>query len=255
MTRIIHFADSHEEAVFPRGLDKRVLGYCNSHFKRRFQHKQELLDQAIQRMIAEKPDAVLFTGDAVSTADPAEFAAALPHFLPLIKAEIPLFCTAGNHDVYVKNKTCRAAMESFYSALGNDGVDQPRCVRIGAGNDAVRLLLLPESCPTLPWLSCGYLSAESVALAVAEAEKTDEAPLILAGHFPIRECTWRRGLRQAEKLRQLLAEGKIAYSLCGHVHKPAEEGREVIAGSVTRYGVMTDLRCENGAVQIGRIQL
>ena len=28
MTRIIHFADSHEEAVFPRGLDKRVLGYC-----------------------------------------------------------------------------------------------------------------------------------------------------------------------------------------------------------------------------------
>ena len=86
MTRIIHFADSHEEAVFPRGLDKRVLGYCNSHFKRRFQHKQELLDQAVRQIIAEKPDAVLFTGDAVSTADPAEFAAALPHFLPLSEA-------------------------------------------------------------------------------------------------------------------------------------------------------------------------
>ena len=62
-------------------------------------------------------------------------------------------------------------------------------------------------------------------------------------------------VRQAEKLRQLLAEGKIAYSLCGHVHSPSEEDREVIAGSVTRYGVMTDLRCENGAVQIGRIRL
>ena len=232
-----------------------MLGYCNSHFKRRFQHKQDLLDQAVQRMIAEKPDAVLFTGDAVSTADPAEFSAALPHFLPLIEAEIPLFCTAGNHDVYVKNKKCRAAMESFYSALGNSKVDQPRCVRIGAGNDAVRLLLLPESRPTLPWLSCGYLSDESVALAVAEAEKTDEAPLILAGHFPIRECTWRRGLRNAENVRQLLTEGKIAYSFCGHVHKPAEEGREVIAGSVTRFGVMTDIRCEGGTVQIARIRL
>ena len=255
MTRIIHFSDSHEEAVFPRGLDKRVLGYCNSHFKRRFQHKQELLDQAVQRMIAEKPDAVLFTGDAVSTADPAEFAAALPHFLPLIEAEIPIFCTAGNHDVYVKNKKCRTAMESFYSALGNGDIDQPRCVRIGAGNDAVRLLLLPESRPTLPWLSCGYLSDESVALAVAEAEKSDTAPLILAGHFPIRECTWRRGLRNAENVRQLLAEGKIAYSLCGHVHRPSEEGREVIAGSVTRFGVMTDIRCEGGTVQIARILL
>ena len=255
MTRIIHFADSHEEAVFPRGLDKRVLGYCNSHFKRRFQHKQELLDQAVRQIIAEKPDAVLFTGDAVSTADPAEFAAALPHFLPLIEAEIPFFCTAGNHDVYVKNKTCRAAMESFYFALGNGDIDQPRCVRIGGGNDAVRLLLLPESRPTLPWLSCGYLSDESVALAVAEAEKTDEAPLILAGHFPIRECTWRRGLRNAENVRQLLTEGKIAYSLCGHVHKPSEEGREVIAGSVTRFGVMTDVRCEGGTVQIARIRL
>jgi len=146
-------------------------------------------------------------------------------------------------------------MESFYSALGNGDVDQPRCVRIGTGNDAVRLLLLPESRPTLPWLSCGYLSDESVSLAVAEAEKSDTAPLILGGHFPVRECTWRRGLRQAEKLRQLLAEGKIAYSLCGHVHSPSEEGREVIAGSVTRYGIMTDLRCENGAVQIGRIRL
>lgn len=255
MTRIIHFSDSHEEAVFPRGLDKRVLGYCNSHFKRRFQHKQELLDQAVWRIIAEKPDAVLFTGDAVSTADPAEFSAALPHFLPLIEAEIPFFCTAGNHDVYVKNKKCRAAMESFYSALGNGDVDQPRCVRIGGGNDAVRLLLLPESRPTLPWLSCGYLSDESVALAVAEAVKTDEAPLILAGHFPIRECTWRRGLRNAENVRQLLTEGKIAYSLCGHVHKPAEEGREIIAGSVTRFGVMTDVRCEGGTVQIARIRL
>lgn len=255
MTRLIHFSDSHEEAVFPRGLDKRVLGYCNSHFKRRFQHKQELLDQAVRRMIAEKPDAVLFTGDAVSTADPAEFTAALPHFLPLIEAEIPIFCTAGNHDVYVKNITCRAAMESFYSALGNGDIDQPRCVRIGGGNDAVRLLLLPESRPTLPWLSCGYLSDESVSLAVAEAEKTDEAPLILAGHFPIRECTWRRGLRNAENVRQLLMEGKIAYSLCGHVHKPAEEGREIIAGSVTRFGVMTDVRCEGGTVQIARILL
>ena len=255
MTRIIHFSDSHEEAVFPRGLDKRVLGYCNSHFKRRFQHKQELLDQAVRRILAEKPDAVLFTGDAVSTADPAEFSAALPHFLPLIEAEIPLFCTAGNHDVYVKNKKCRTAMESFYSALGNSNVDQPCCVRIGAGNDAVRLLLLPESRPTLPWLSCGYLSDESVALAVAEAEKTDEAPLILAGHFPVRECTWRRGLRNAENVRQLLTEGKIAYSLCGHVHKPSEEEREIIAGSVTRFGVMTDVRCEGGTVQIARIRL
>lgn len=255
MTRIIHFADSHEEAVFPRGLDKRVLGYCNSHFKRRFQHKQELLDQAVQRMIAEKPDAVLFTGDAVSTADPDEFTAALPHFLPLTEAGIPIFCTAGNHDVYVKNKRCRAAMESFYSALGNGDVDQPRCVRIGGGVDAVRLLLLPESRPTLPWLSCGYLSDESVALAVAEAEKTDETPLILAGHFPVRECTWRRGLRNAENVRQLLAEGKIAYSLCGHVHRPSEDGREVIAGSVTRFGVMTDVRCEGGTVQIARILL
>ena len=255
MTRLIHFSDSHEEAVFPRGLDKRVLGYCNSHFKRRFQHKQELLDQAVRRILAEKPDAVLFTGDAVSTADLAEFAAALPHFLPLIEAEIPIFCTAGNHDVYVKNKKCRTAMESFYSALGNGDIDQPRCVRIGSGNDAVRLLLLPESRPTLPWLSCGYLSDESVSLAVAEAEKTDEAPLILAGHFPILECTWRRGLRNAENVRQLLAEGKIAYSLCGHVHRPSEEGREVIAGSVTRFGVMTDIRCEGGTVQIARILL
>ncbi len=255
MTRIIQFSDSHEEAVFPRSPDKRLLGYCNSHFKRRFQHSRTLLDQAVERIIAEKPDAVLFTGDAVSTAEPAEFAAALPHFLPLVQAELPLFCTAGNHDFYVKNRSCRAAMEEFYAALGNSNVDQPRCVRIGQNEDEVRLLLLPESRPTLPWLSCGYLSDESVKLAVAEADKDDDTPLILAGHFPVRERSWRRGLRNAEKLRQLLAEGRIAYSLCGHIHHPAEAEREIIAGSVTRFGIMTEIRYENGAFQIDRIRL
>lgn len=251
MTRLLFFSDSHEEASFPRGLDKRVLGFCNSHFKRRYQHDPAWLKAAVDQILAERPDAVLFGGDAVSTADPREFERALPYFLPLVRSEIPFYCTAGNHDCYVRNSACRRAMLDFYAALGNADIEKPRCIRL---ND-LRLMILPESCPTVPWLSCGRLDDETIAAVTEEVEKNDAVPLIVAGHFPLRVDTWRRGLRKAEPLRQMLAERKIALSLCGHVHKPSFEDGEVIAGSVTRFGLMTEVLVENGDISVKRISL
>ncbi len=239
MTRLIHFSDSHETAVFPAGLDKRLFGYANSVIFRRSRHKMEYLKRAVDYILkfAERNpvDAILFTGDAVSTAAPEEFERALPYFLPLKESGIPFFAVPGNHDCYVKNRTCRQAMEKFYTALGCSLTAS--CHRVGN----IRLLLLPESEPTPVWLSCGYVSPDALALVKNEMEKSDSSPLVTAGHFPITVNTWRRGLRNADLLRQGLKDGRIALSLCGHIHKPVEFEREIVASSVTATGLISEI--------------
>lgn len=257
MTRLIHFSDSHEGAVFPpHPFDKRIFGFCNSAFKRRFQHDDSLLDAAVSHIIESKPDMVIFTGDAVSTAAPEEFRRAGRHFQPLKDSGIPLVCTAGNHDCYVRDGKCREAMLDFYSALTPYFSEKPFLIRTGG----LRLAVIPESGPLPVWLSCGRLDDESVELLTAEAEKDDPDPLVIAGHFPVLENSWRRGLRNAETVRKLLKSGGIALSLCGHIHRPGgtldAHGRgELIAGSVTRCGLISEISYENGVFSLERISL
>ena len=68
-------------------------------------------------MLAEKPDAILFTGDATSCGQPGEFARVLPLFEPLLKSSIPFIYTPGNHDAYVKDRACREALRQFCLAM------------------------------------------------------------------------------------------------------------------------------------------
>jgi len=254
MTRLIHFSDSHEAAVLPpHPFDKRIFGFCNSAFKRRFQHYDGFLDAAVRYILEAKPDAVIFTGDAVSTAAPLEFERAKKHFQPLKESGIPFICTGGNHDYYVVDAKCHAAMLEFYTGLTPHFSEKPFLLRLGG----VRLAVIPESKPVPPWLSCGYLSDESVGLLETEAGKDDPAPLVMAGHFPVLEDSWRRGLRNASKVRALLRSGRIALSLCGHIHRPqgSVEQRELIAGSVTRCGQITELTFSGESIKMERISL
>ena len=257
MTRLIHFSDSHEGAVLPpHPFDKRIFGFCNSVFKRRFQHDDSLLDAAVSRIVSLKPDMVIFTGDAVSTAAPEEFRRAAERFRPLRDSGIPLVCTAGNHDCYVPDAACRRAMLDFYMNLTPLFSEKPFLIRTGG----IRLAVIPEAKPLPVWLSCGYLGEESVDLLTAEAEQNDPDPLVVAGHFPLLDHSWRRGLRNAGSVRKLLKSGGIALSLCGHVHRPAGSlgsggPAELTAGSVTRCGVISQITYENGVFSLERISL
>lgn len=243
--RIILFSDTHERAQFGgfRSIfDKRLLGFCNSRFRRGFLHDNAILERFIAALLADPPDLVVFTGDAVSTGDPREFERAYSLFRPLAESSIPLICTAGNHDRYTADPVCRAAMLDFYAKLAN-GRDQvfsesPFMIRM----NNLRLAVLPESVPTAPWLSRGRLGPEAAAFLESEANAADPDPLICVGHFPLRYDSWRRGLAGGAAARALLDGGKIALSLAGHVHRQKiaidARGRgEIIAGSLTRYGL------------------
>lgn len=68
----------------------------------------------------------------------------------------------------------------------------------------------------------------------------------------------RRGLKNAEEAVQLLKSGKIALSLCGHVHRQHTEldsrgYGEITAGSLTKFGKAAEIVFDNGVFTFSKI--
>ena len=244
--KIIHFSDSHAGA-FPDSLsalfDKRIVGTFNYAFKRRFLHNMRYLQKAVEYILMDEPEVAICTGDITSTGQPAEFETALEILDPLIKNSKTRFLyIPGNHDVYVKNKRCRSTLENAFSLLNGGSIslnDLPVKLTIGECD----FILVNECLPTNIFFSTGYFPEKSTQKIVEWCSEKKERPKILLGHFPIRKKYSLMGFRHKiyyqEKIVELLDEGKIDLSLCGHTHKPFldidENGKgEIGAGSITR---------------------
>lgn len=244
MLKIIHFSDIHLSAPLDSAsalLDKRFIGFLNGAIFRKHAYKQERLEKAVPMILEEKPDVIVFTGDATTCSQPAEFEKALKILQPLINSKIPILFTPGNHDCYVPNKKCVEALQNFRIAL--TGSDQ---APVKFETKDCTFLLTHSAVPTSPVLSCGYFTQESLEFLKKEC-KAKTKPIILLTHFPVAKVQKgiagsRRKLYGAEPVRQLLDSGDIDLILCGHLHTPHElldwTGRgEICAGSLTKKGI------------------
>jgi 3',5'-cyclic AMP phosphodiesterase CpdA len=246
MTKIIHFSDSHAGA-FPDNLsafiDKRIVGTFNYTFRRRFLHNMEYLNKAVEFMLIEEPDVIICTGDITSTGQPAEFEKALEILAPLIDhSGIRLLYTPGNHDSYVKNQRCSKSLNQAFSKLNGNDIhieDLPVKTRVGD----CEFIIVNECRPTNIFLSTGYFPEKSLRKIGQWCNEKTSLPLVLVGHFPLRKhnslLSFRHRIYDQEKVAELINDGKIDLSLCGHTHKPFQDidetGRgETGAGSITR---------------------
>ena len=255
--RIIHFSDTHEPATLEswRALfDKRALGLLNSTLIRKNRYDRNFLPRAIDFILNDPPDLALFTGDAVSCGQPGEFGRALKLFQPLIDSGIPLIYIPGNHDTYVRDRSCRKALEDFTLAMSR-GKYPLDSYPFAVDFPLFRVLAVHCARPVDPVMSCGLMTPETRRFLQEEAARKDHRPLICAGHFPILLhrglLNFRRRLFGASEAAALLRSGKIDLSLCGHVHRPemqlGERGRgEIIAGSLTKYGTFTEITYDSG---------
>ncbi len=256
--RMIHFSDLHE-ALPMRDvsgfLDKRIVGAVNSLLNRRKVHRRERIVPALERMLKENPDLIVFTGDAVTCGQPSEFELALKDLKVLTDSGIPLIFSPGNHDAYVRNRKCHAAYEEFVRRVTGGLLSLesfPKALDFGP----LRFLVFNAARPTNPVLSCGFLdraSQELIGRECAEREK----PLVGVCHFPFRRI--RKGLVNglrhqlfgAKEAADLLSAGKLDLLLCGHVHTPFfdldSSGRgETSCGSLTRFGAYSVIEYRDG---------
>lgn len=157
--RMVHFSDLHE-ALPMRDvsgfLDKRIVGAVNSLLNRRKVHRRERIAPALERMLKENPDLIVFTGDAVTCGQPSEFELALKDLKVLTDSGIPLIFSPGNHDAYVRNRKCHAAYEEFVRRVTGGLLSLesfPKVLDFGP----LRFLVFNAARPTNPVLSCGFL--------------------------------------------------------------------------------------------------
>jgi predicted phosphodiesterase len=86
-------------------FDRRISGSLNLRLSGRgdrYRQADERGRFAVQQIIAEAPDAVVFGGDATSLSEPEEFERAAEVLAPLLGLGVPCIALAGNHDRYTR---------------------------------------------------------------------------------------------------------------------------------------------------------
>lgn len=250
--KIIHFSDPHAGGPAEDWLayvDKRWVGVFNYRFRRKFRHDISKLRKAVEYILDVKPDAAVCTGDLTSTGQPGEFELVRPVLEPLRNSTIPLFYLPGNHDCYVKRPKCVRAvreMVHFLSRGDYEFTDLP--VRRSCGG--VEFLLVNTSRPCNLLCSWGFFDRKDAEWVARACDEPANAPRILVTHYPMIEhhpiLRMRHRLFGQKRILELMRNGKIALTLCGHVHRPYLEvdrdgHGECCAGSVTRNGTMMEI--------------
>lgn len=266
--KIVHFSDPHAGGGAEDWMayfDKRWVGVFNYHFRRRFKHDLSKLVLAVEYILDTKPDAAVCTGDLTSAGQPGEFAKVLEVLKPLRDSGIPLLYMPGNHDCYVRRKSCVKAVRDAVRYLSGgkwEFADFPQKVDIGD----IRFLMVNTSAPSNLLCSWGFMTSENVDWVKAQCDKPDDGlQKILLSHYPMYEdhpiLRMRHRLFGQKDIVELIEKRQIALSLCGHVHKPymrknaAGEVLEECSGSVTRNGSMMEITAENGSFKFNTIDL
>jgi 3',5'-cyclic AMP phosphodiesterase CpdA len=245
--RIAHFSDPHAGGPpedFIALFDKRIVGAFNYTFRRRFTQDFKSLRLAAEKILELKPDLIVCTGDITSTGQPGEFKKVLGVLEPLIKSPVPMIFTPGNHDAYVRRKKCVTALGDAFATLNKNtlSLDRLPAVRTVGECDFV---IVNESRPTHYFSSCGFFDKKTKSFLESLRGAPKPRPRALVGHFPLVHTggilQLRHRLWGQKTALELLRDGVIDLSLCGHAHRHYTDvdssGRgECSAGSVTMFG-------------------
>lgn len=238
--------------------DGKVTYYC-----------EELVDAFLAEVKAQKPDALILTGD-LSFNGAVESHKALAEKLAAVEAAgVPVYVLPGNHDVY-NHYAARfqgdgydlvepATAEDFaaiYASFGFDEAiarDEDSISYVAQINEKTRLLMLDTNTLEKP---CG-LSKDTLAWVerqLAEAQAAGQR-VIAAGHQNLYKHTvfnFGYVISQGETLAALLREAGVEVFLSGHLHTQhimtVDGLTEIVTSSLSvtpcQYGL---LRLEKGA--------
>jgi 3',5'-cyclic AMP phosphodiesterase CpdA len=233
MFTLAHLSDPHLSGwswPHPRRLlSKRVLGFLSWQLRRRFVHRQSVLDRVVADHARSRPDHVAVTGDITNISLPQEFENAAI-WLQRLGPPDRVSVIPGNHDRYV------ALPWSKHLALWDaymTGDDLPAAT-IDPDDDATRFPYLRRRGPValigvsssapMPYNSAaghvGREQLERLGAMLAALEMEALFRVVLIHHPPQPHATHdRKALRDAAAFRETLARKGAELVLHGHTHR------------------------------------
>lgn len=223
--RLAHISDLHffDNAVHWKDMfSKRALGHLNATLFRKNIHSEEPLLQIPELFKALDLDGVVITGDISSTSQIQEFEKAKQWLQQF--PELKTFIVPGNHDAYTKKsfreKACFQTLsfnEKGIGSLQEDGLELHHIF------ENWWLILLDTAVPTAFFSSGGLFSKkleEKLSYLLSHLDQNQS--IILASHFPIVNCSWRKKLFRSSKLLEICKKHPhIKLYLHGHLHSSA----------------------------------
>jgi 3',5'-cyclic AMP phosphodiesterase CpdA len=229
MLRLAHLTDLHTASlagVPPLSLiGKRALGYLSWRRKRRYRHLGSTLEKTVDAMLAERPDAVVITGDLIHIGLRSEMDQ-LRDFLKALSSQLPLLLVPGNHDLYHQDSLANlhqawGDLPLFGTHRTNAAAPQwPTVLDIAN----VRIIGLCSAYPAPLLRADGRLGETQLTALETLLASNPQRHCVIALHHPVgRGLTSRRkALRDAERLQQLLISYKVGVVLHGHLHHNLE---------------------------------
>ncbi len=218
-----HLSDPHLTSLrgvrCPDLLNKRLLGYLSWRWRRRREHRGEVLEALLADLDRHRPRLRLVTGDLTHVGLPREFMEAAA-WLRRLGAPDEVLVIPGNHDSYV-----RAPWDRTYAHW------RPYLDEVADGNgfpllrrqDGVAFIGASSACPTPPFFATGRLGRAQLARLEGLLAETGRAGLVrvlLIHHPPLPGAiAWRKRLVDARALTALLRRTGVELILHGHTHR------------------------------------
>jgi 3',5'-cyclic AMP phosphodiesterase CpdA len=258
---LAHISDIHLPlTVRPRPselIGKRGLGLVNWRWRRRHEHRQEVLDALLTDLAAQSPDHIAVTGDLVNVALPGEFIAGRDLLRRIGPPERVSF-VPGNHDAYV-----RACLPHGAAAWRDNIAGDP-----AKGGDAreasfpflrrrgeVALIGLSTAVPTGPFMASGRLGDAQLRRfdrALGEVDEGVTFRVILIHHPPTRYPGDRlKRLTDAAGFRDVLRRRGADLVLHGHIHVNALAWLDGPRGKIPSVSVPSASSNERGDAPAG----
>jgi 3',5'-cyclic AMP phosphodiesterase CpdA len=233
MFTLAHLSDPHLSGwSMPQPtalLSKRVLGFLSWQLRRRFVHRQAVLDLVVADLAASRPDHVAVTGDITNISLPQEFAnAAL--WLRRIGPPDYVSVIPGNHDRYIARPWSRhlALWDAYMTG------DDPSGTAPGDDGETGRFpylrrrgplaLIGVSSAKPMPYNSAaGHVGPEQLARLAALLARLEAEGLfrvVLIHHPPQSHATHgHKALIDAAAFREVVAQHGAELVLHGHTHR------------------------------------
>lgn len=230
---LAHLSDLHATSAAPRRAfelaNKRLLGWLSWRRKRRFEHRDFVLEALIEDLPASGAGQIAISGDMTHIGLPSEIAEAA-RWLERIGPPDRVSLVPGNHDAYAASglpdpwEAWSAYLESRDAAglAVGDGVGAerfPTARRLGP----VAIVGASSARPTAPLLATGRLGQRQLErlASVLRVLGEEGAFRVLVVHHPPLPVgqSRRRQLDDAAALRKVLARHGAELVLHGHTHR------------------------------------